>query len=175
MVDAAARIRAEYSVIWRTLTDYDRLAGFIPGIRESTVIERRGCVAIVRQRGYAAFMFLTVPLDVVVESLEQPPFTIAIRALQGNLRRLDGGYHLHELSERRDEYILGWSGLIEPAVPMPLAFVVPFLRAHIEDQFAGMVREIGRRQAASEVRAGSESCLDENQAIGLGRALTAAA
>lgn len=173
-VEATAHVRSSYAVIWQTLTDYDHLASFIPGIRESAVVERRGCAAIVRQRGYASFLFLSVPLDVVVESLERPPSAISIRVLQGNLKRLDGGYHLREIPGAEDEYVLGWSGLIEPAVPLPMMFAVPFLKAHIEDQFAGMVKEIGRRQAASDLRA-SADCSGAAAAVQLRPALSVAA
>lgn len=156
-VKAASRIKCPYSLIWETLTDYDHLAGFIPGISESRVVEREGAAAIVHQRGHASFLFLSVPLDVVVESLEEPPSRIGIRVLKGNLKRLDGGYQINEIPDTCDEYLLGWSGLIEPSVPMPLIFAVPFLRAHIEDQFSGMVREIERRCAeTSNIGASSQ-------------------
>lgn len=147
-VTTASRIKGPYSLIWQTLTDYDHLAGFIPGISESRVIERQGAAAIVHQRGQASFMFISVPLDVVVESLEEPPSRIGIRVLKGNLKRLDGGYQLSKISDTQDEYILGWTGVIEPFIPMPLMFAVPFLRAHVEDQFVGMLKEIERRCAA---------------------------
>lgn len=146
-VNTASRIRSPYPVIWQTLTDYDHLAGFIPGILESRVVERQGSAAIVHQRGHASFLFLSVPLDVVVESLEEPPFAIGIRVLRGTLKRLDGGYRISEIPDIQDEYLLEWSGVIEPSIPIPMYMVMPFLTKHIEDQFLGMVVEIERRCA----------------------------
>src|SRR6185295_20195222 len=48
-----ALLDAPLDVVWRTLTDYDRLAEFIPGMRRSRVVERRGAVAVVEQLGEA--------------------------------------------------------------------------------------------------------------------------
>jgi hypothetical protein len=43
--------------------------------------------------------------------------------------------------------VLQWSGLIEPALPVPTAVTLPLLRGNIARQFEGMVREIERREA----------------------------
>lgn len=155
-VKTASRIRSPYPVIWQTLTDYDHLAGFIPGILDSRVVERQGSAAIVHQRGHASFLFLSVPLDVVVESLEEPPFAIGIRVLRGTLKRLDGGYRISEIPDTQDEYLLEWSGVIEPLIPIPMYMVMPFLTKHIEDQFLGMVVEIERRCAQMADSAASQ-------------------
>jgi uncharacterized membrane protein len=40
-ISARATIHAPLPLIWRTLTDYDHLAEFIPGMKSSRVLERR--------------------------------------------------------------------------------------------------------------------------------------
>src|SRR5258705_4623675 len=60
-IKARATIKAPYALIWQTLTDYDHLAEFIPGMATSRVIERRGNTAMVEQTGEAAFLFFTYP------------------------------------------------------------------------------------------------------------------
>src|ERR1039457_7315464 len=72
-IKARATIKAPYALIWQTLTDYDHLSEFIPGMVKSHVIERRGNTAIVEQTGEARFLFFTYPIEVVVESPEEPP------------------------------------------------------------------------------------------------------
>ena len=52
-VRAHAAIDAPLSVIWTTLTDYDRLPEFIPGLRKSKVISRSGGTVVVEQSGEA--------------------------------------------------------------------------------------------------------------------------
>jgi len=143
-VSAVASIRAPQELIWKTLTDYEHLAEFIPGIRHSQVIGRRGSAAIVQQDGQAGILFFTYPIKVVVESAEYPPHTITIRVLSGNLKQLEGRYLL-ERGIGEDDYILRWHGIIEPEITLPAFITVPLMRSNIEDQFVGMVHEIERR------------------------------
>jgi ribosome-associated toxin RatA of RatAB toxin-antitoxin module len=155
-IEARATIRAPYALIWQTLTDYDHLSDFIPGMKKSHVIDRRGNAAVIEQSGKAAILFFDYPIEVVIESLEKPPAFIGVRVLKGNLKQLEGGYRLEKIADTRDEFVLRWSGLIEPSLPVPLFISMPLLRANIRDQFRGMVREIERREAlraASRARA----------------------
>jgi hypothetical protein len=149
---ARATIKAPYALIWQTLTDYDHLADFIPGMMKSHLIERRGNAAIVEQTGKAAILFFSYPIEVTVESLEQPPDFIGIRVLKGNLKQLDGGYRLEKNADKHDEFVLRWSGFIEPSLPVPLFITVPLMRANISDQFRGMVKEIERRETLRAAR-----------------------
>jgi Polyketide cyclase / dehydrase and lipid transport len=146
-VSARATLHAPFPLIWQTLTDYDHLAQFIPGMRSSRVVDRRGTAAIVAQAGEAGFLAFRYPINVLVESDEHAPTTIAIRVLAGNLRQLDGGYRLERSPHAEDQYVLSWSGIIEPDIDLPMFISVPLLRANLAEQFLGMVKEIERREA----------------------------
>ena len=145
-IEARATLRAPHTLIWQTLTDYDHLSDFIPGMLKSQVIDRRGNAAIVEQSGNANILFFNYPIDVVIESLEVPPAFIGVRVLKGNLKQLEGGYRLEKIADTHDEFVLRWSGLIEPSLPVPLFISIRLLRSNIGDQFRGMVREIERRE-----------------------------
>jgi hypothetical protein len=153
-VSARAGIHAPLDLIWSTLTDYEHLPEFIPGMRQSHVVSRRGPAAIVEQRGGAGILFFTLPIRVTVESAEYPPHLITIRMLSGNLRQLNGRYQLERMGGAED-YILSWRGIIEPDIPLPAFITVPLMRASIEDQFTGMVREIERRSHLRSQKAGN--------------------
>lgn len=146
-VRAQASVTAPQALIWRTLTDYDRLAEFVPGISQSRVLERRGSTSTVAQTGTARLWFFSYRIEVVVESIEQPPDAIGIRLLKGNLKQLDGRYQLDPVAGQEGEFLLSWSGVIEPSVAVPLLIALPLMRANIAEQFGGMVREIERREA----------------------------
>jgi ribosome-associated toxin RatA of RatAB toxin-antitoxin module len=153
-VTTQAIVRAPLEVIWQTLTDYDHLAEFVPDLVSSRVIDRQGSIVTVEQAGKAHLWFFTYAIDVVVEVTEQPPHTLAVRVLSGNLKQLEGGYRLDKLEAKEgaqgiegDEYLLQWSGVIEPALPVPWAVTLPLMRSNIARQFEGMVREIERREA----------------------------
>jgi hypothetical protein len=84
---------------------------------------------------------------VVVEAREEPPALIEIHVLNGNLKQLDGGYRIEKTSDEKDEFVLRWSGTIEPANALLPFIAVPLMRANISEQFHGMVKEIERREA----------------------------
>jgi hypothetical protein len=146
-VQARARIRAPWSVIWETLTDYEHLPQFVPGMRTSRVIQRRGASAVVEQKGHAGFLVFNYPIDVVVESVEVPPGVIEIHVLRGNVKQLDGRYVIERDPLDAEGHVLHWHGVIEPALALPSFISAPLVRASIRDQFLGMVREIERRNA----------------------------
>ena len=147
-VRARATLDAPHALILATLTDYEKLSEFVPGLRSSRVLERRGPAAIVHQQGEAGFLFFTRPIDVVVESTERSPWLIEVRLLKGNLRQLTGRYEIDRpASGAAGKLVLRWSGTIEPEHGLPALFGEFLVRANIEDQFIGMVREIDRREA----------------------------
>ena len=139
-----AMLDAPLDLVWRTLTDYGRLAEFIPGMRRSRVLERRGAVTVVEQSGEAGFLFFSFPIDVTLASTERPPHALDVSMLKGNLKRLDGGYRIEPQPGGR--ILLTWTGIVE-ALSMPPLLGDLVMRGNIEDQFRGMVREIERRDA----------------------------
>jgi ribosome-associated toxin RatA of RatAB toxin-antitoxin module len=144
-VTARATIRAPLQLIWRTLTDYNHLAQFIPGMTSSRVLERHGSTATVEQTGEARLFIFRYPIAVVVEADEHYPATIAVRLLSGNLRQLAGAYRIEPVVDKRDQFVLRWRGVIEPDLALPLFITAPGLRETVADQFGGMVGEIERR------------------------------
>ncbi len=141
-----ATLRAPRELIHQTLTDYNRLAEFVPGMLKSRVLDVRGPVTIVEQVGEARFLVFSFPIEVTVATTDRPPDEINVRLIKGNLKRLEGSYRIEALDEGR--FILHWRGLIEPDSPMPPLFGELIMRSSIVDQFEGMVREIERRDAA---------------------------
>jgi len=139
-----ALLDAPLDLIWQTLTDYDRLAEFIPGMRRSRLIERHGAVAVIEQSGDAGFLFFSFPLDVTLASTERPPHALEVKLLKGDLKRLDGAYRIEPQAGGR--ILLTWTGTVE-ALSMPPLLGELVMRANIADQFYGMVREIERRDA----------------------------
>jgi carbon monoxide dehydrogenase subunit G len=145
-VRAQATIAAPLEVVWATLTDYERLPEFIPGLKKSKVIARKGATATVEQSGEARFFFTTVPIDVTVESTEAPP-NIEVRRVAGTLKQLQGRYETEVLADGA-QVQLRWIGSIEPENGLPLLIGEALMRRSIREQFSGMVREIERREVA---------------------------
>jgi len=142
-VTAHAMVRAPPELIWQTLTDYEHLSRFVPGIASSHVLSRQGPQLVIEQIGGARLWVFSYPIRVTVTTYERPYQGIDVHLLRGNLRRLDGRYRIEPRPEGGTD--LTWSGLIEPDTPLPKFIRTPLLRRSISEQFAGMVREIERR------------------------------
>ena len=148
-VKCRALLDAPFDLVWQTLTDYDGLANFIPGMRRSRMLERQGAVAVIEQSGDAGFLFFSFPLDVTLASTERPPHALDVKLIKGNLKRLDGSYRIEPQAGGR--ILLTWTGIVE-ALSMPPLLGELVMRSNIADQFYGMVREIERRDALRRAR-----------------------
>jgi carbon monoxide dehydrogenase subunit G len=139
-----ALLEVPADLAWQTLTDYDRLAEFIPGMQRSRVISRNGPIVVVEQVGEARFLFVSIAIEVTLATTERPPREIEAKMTKGSLKRLEGVYRIEPQGRGRVQ--VSWDGLIE-AESMPPLIGELLMRSAIEDQFRGMVREIERRDA----------------------------
>ncbi len=144
-VKVQAVIAASPQVIWSTLTDYERLPEFIPGLKASKIIERKGALATVKQSGVAQFLLFKIPIEVTVESKEAWPILEAKR-VSGTVRQLHGRYEMIITPDSPTVRLI-WTGIIEPENSLPLLIGESLIRRSIREQFTGMVREIERRAA----------------------------
>jgi carbon monoxide dehydrogenase subunit G len=144
-VQASATIGAPAAVVWEVLTDYDRLASFIPGLSASSVNKRSGNRVQLEQKGEARFLFFSYPIEVVLEVLESPQSAISSRAVGGNLRRMNGRY---DVKNSGNGVSLRYAGQLEPDFELPPIVGTLAVRTMVKEQFGAMVAEIERRAAA---------------------------
>jgi ribosome-associated toxin RatA of RatAB toxin-antitoxin module len=148
-IEVAGRLEASPEVAWRTLTDYEHLPSFIPGLAESRVLERKAGHVVLRQSGQADYLFLSFPVDVVLEIDEQPPHAIAAHSRSGALRLLGAQYRL-EPQSLGGGLLLRWTGTLQPQFWTPLFLSAQVLGSTVQAQFRAMAEEIERRQADAD-------------------------
>lgn len=146
-VRASAVVAAPLRLVWDTLTDYERLPRFIPGLSSSVVASRRGNRLLVDQVGEARFLVFSQPIEVRLEVTQSPPDWVATRAVRGNVRRMTGHYDL-AADAARGTVLVRYHGDIEPDFDLPPLVGMAALRATVEAQFTAMIEEIERRAAA---------------------------
>lgn len=138
-VEATAQIDADVADAWKVLTDYDRLAEFIPGMLESRIVSRKGSSVVVDQRGETSLLFLTFPMRVRLAIEEQPYERIVSNAISGNFKELHGVYYL----QARDAGMrLRYEGKFTPDFGFPPLLGTLIVRATVERRFSAMVNEI---------------------------------
>ena len=149
-VEAMAKIEADVTDAWRVLTDYDRLAEFIPGMLESRVVSRDGFNVVVDQRGEASLLFFTFPMRVRLAIEEFPNDRIVSNVIAGNFKEMRGVYHM----QARDAGLqLRYEGTFTPDFGVPPLIGTLLVRSTVERRFGAMVREIEktRRRAPAPV------------------------
>lgn len=145
-VRARAEIQAPRELVWSTLTDYERMPEFIPGMKSSRVLSRDGPRVTVAQSGEARFLFFSTIVDIVVESDETPPY-LDLKLVSGNMRSLQGRYEFVTSNGDPPSTSLRWTGSLASDVQVPDWIGTALVRHMIEKQFTGMVKEIERREA----------------------------
>ncbi|MEO8005246.1 MAG: SRPBCC family protein [Betaproteobacteria bacterium] len=149
-VRAEAEIDADPIAAWGVLTDYDRLAEFIPGMQESKVVTRTGSTVIVDQRGDATLLFLTFPMRARLEIQEHPFESVVSNAISGNFKDLHGEYHLKIAGTGM---ILIFKATFTPDFSFPPLLGTLIVRSAAQRRFAAMVKEIEKTRHAGTVPA----------------------
>ena len=149
-VRARAEIDADPIAAWGVLTDYDRLAEFIPGMQESKVVARTGSTVIVDQRGDATLLFLTFPMRARLEIQEHPFESVVSNAVSGNFKDLHGEYHLKVSGTGM---VLNFSAIFTPDFSFPPLLGTLIVRSAAQRRFAAMVAEIEKTRRAAPVPA----------------------
>lgn len=142
-VEASAEFAGTVARTWQVLTDYGRLAKFIPGMRVSRVVSRNGNQAVLEQMGETRVLFFSYNIDVRLAVTEYPYERVSSRALAGNFREMRGTYSL-EAGQGR--ILLRYSGHLVPDFFVPPVIGTFALRRNIETSFRALVGEIERRQ-----------------------------
>jgi ribosome-associated toxin RatA of RatAB toxin-antitoxin module len=99
VIDARAELKADAATAWRVLTDYARYPEFVPGMRASRVVTRRGTHAIVAQSADAPLWFARMPVEITYDIDEFPPSRIESSAKADALHALDSHYQISPAPE----------------------------------------------------------------------------
>ena len=141
-IRASAVLNADAATVWQVLTDYDRYPEFIPDLRTSRVVARRGANVTVEQSGDAALWLFKWPLDITFEINERPPNGLRSRAVAGSLRALASSYTLTTVASG---VRLDYEGDIAPGFEFFGNFEQIAVRQNAARQFQALADEIERK------------------------------
>lgn len=130
---------------WSVLTDYDRLAEFVPDMHLSRRISRPGEPIRVHQRGEKTWLILDTPFDVILLMHETPYSRIHFRQLAGTLKDMYGEWRLLPLPEG---VRIAYTARLEPGLLSPR---VPgdgwLIEADIQRMLEALAQEMLRRRS----------------------------
>jgi hypothetical protein len=143
-VEATLFAPVPQALAWEVLTDFDRMAEFVPNVTASRVLSRDGNRFTIVQRGVARFGPLAFGFE--SERLIETTPRSEIRSIQlrGNMRRLESVTHFAADAEGT---LLSYRVEVEPGAFYPAALTERFLAHEIAEQFDAIVDEMLRRKS----------------------------
>ena len=142
-VEAVQRVNADAQTVWQTLTDYNRLAAFIPDMVSSRVVSPPGAPKKVEQIADAGLFAFVMP-DHVVLLMEEIPSTnlIRFRSVAGKVAAMSGEWRIQG---DKAPVTLIYRAHIIPTTPVPPLVTSYFIEDEVKNRFEALGREAERR------------------------------
>ncbi len=142
-VEAVQKVNADAQTVWQTLTDYNRLAAFIPDMVSSRVVSPPGAPKKVEQIADAGLFAFVMP-DHVVLLMEEMPATnlIRFRSVAGKVASMSGEWRIQG---DKAPVTLIYRAHIIPATPVPPLVTSYFIEDEVKNRFEALGREAERR------------------------------
>ncbi len=131
------------AAVWRILTDYDRMAEFVPDLRSARVLSRSGDEATIEQVGVARLLFFRRDIRLVVQAREQPISQIDISLVDGDMRVYRCTWRLVPVPETGGTRVF-YSGEMAPKFYVPGMLGANLIRSDIEKMMAAVLQRLDR-------------------------------
>jgi len=142
-IRAEVRVRASIARTWQVLTDYDRLASFVPDLQSSVRLPWPGAPAgynLVEQHAVARLLFLRQPITLVLQVREKPMSVIDMTLQSGNMRKYDARWEL--LPDAVHAVLLRYSGTLSPDFYVPGLFATTLMHRDLAAMLTAVAAEI---------------------------------
>lgn len=157
VVHAEVDLDADQRTAWFTVTDYEHLPQFVPGIRSTRVLARvasgRTERLLVEQAGELRFLVFAQPVQVWLDVTHEAPGLVLARSVlpsgispdRSTLRDFEGSYALTAVDSTRTRIV--YRARFEPVHSMLPLLGTVVVRHAVAEQFEAMAAEIERRAA----------------------------
>ena len=142
-VTAGGEVAASPADVWRILTDYDRMAEFVPDMHSARVLSRSGDTAVVEQLGVAHFLFFRRAIRLVVQVREQPISQIDISLVDGDMKVYNCTWKLVPVPDTGGTRVI-YSGALAPKFYVPGMLGSNLIRADIARMMTAVLARLDR-------------------------------
>jgi carbon monoxide dehydrogenase subunit G len=142
-VDLSLYVPVPPALAWGVLTDFDRMAGFVPNLVSSDVMERHESVLKIRQKGVSRFGIFSTNFESIQETQLTEQREIRAHGISGDFKRMDS---VMQLAPEGNGTRLTYHADVQPDFWFP-PFIGPVMaRRDVAEQFSAMLSEMLRRQ-----------------------------
>jgi carbon monoxide dehydrogenase subunit G len=146
VVDVDAPVDAPMAAVWDVLTDYNRMAAFLPSIKSSVVLARHDGRVDVEQRGEARHGFLVMKFHIVREIEEMPGYQMHSKLIRGDFK----SYELTtKLVDQGGTTVIRQHGEYVPTMWIPPGVGPALIRSETEKGYTDLIAEVRRRVASA--------------------------
>ncbi len=157
VVRAAVDLTADRRTAWHTITDYEHLPQFVPGIQSAQVLARSGGGGterlLVEQTGEFRFFWYAQPVRVWLDVRHDAPVRVEARSVlpsgvdrsRSTVREYEGSYRLTVIDASRTR--LAYEARFEPSQALLPVLGDYVVRRTITEQFRALADEVERRAA----------------------------
>ncbi|MEC4723613.1 SRPBCC family protein [Noviherbaspirillum sp. CPCC 100848] len=147
-VEASGFARGSPAQAWAVMSDYERLADFVPDLESSRVLSRTGPVAIVEQVSRVGIMLMSYVVRMQVRIEERPMSAIDVSLISGDMRHYAVHWKLEPARQDGvDGTLLRFSGELEPQFFIPPMVGQSVVQANVRQLMEAVVSAIEKRSA----------------------------
>jgi carbon monoxide dehydrogenase subunit G len=145
-VEGAFQAPVPRATAWKVLTDYEHIGDFVPAVKRSWMVERRGDEALVGQNISGTLLFFSRRIVLRLSVREDPMEGLSFRDVLG--RDFDAYAGAWTLEDAGDGTRVVYRLRAEPKFHIPPFIVRGVLKREAQDLLRGIRREMLRRQEA---------------------------
>jgi ribosome-associated toxin RatA of RatAB toxin-antitoxin module len=146
-VSASGAVNASPAVVWKILTNYERMPEFVPDLQTSRILSRNGNEVIVEQFGVARLLFLSRDIHLVVRITEQPMTTIDIAIISGDMKTYVCRWQMLPLAETGGTRIV-YSGKLVPKFYVPGMLGASLIRGDVQRMMTAVLARLDKPDPA---------------------------
>jgi carbon monoxide dehydrogenase subunit G len=144
-IKASFTLPAGVQESWAVLVDYDHVPAYMPDVKSSRVLERKGNRLKVLQKGVARVGPFSFDVESVREVDLEPAKAIRTKLLSGNMKKMDT---VTELVAEGEGTRVKYEATAIPDFWLPPLIGPYFIRSGMRDQIELIVTEVSRRKQA---------------------------
>lgn len=142
-IHAVSTVNADANTLWATLTDYNRLASYVPGMTLSRLVSPpNAATKLVEQKGEGGLLSFVLPDHVVLAMDERPYRYIGFKSVSGLVTSLRGEW---VIDGQTSPVQLTYRAYVLPLLPPPPTVTDVYVQEEIRLRMDSVVREAERR------------------------------
>jgi ribosome-associated toxin RatA of RatAB toxin-antitoxin module len=145
------RILAKSSMdaAWQVLTDYNNFAQFLPGVASSELLESNGNNRVFEQINKIKTLVFSIESRIKIASIESYPQKITFKAIEGDLKTLNGKWILEPVSDYPsappDKVLITHQVMVKPAKTPSDSIFYGIYEDRLEETLTAIKQETEKR------------------------------